>query len=268
MDCQTVRDDIHVEPNSAPVRAHLTGCPRCAAYAERFTRLDRMLRAELVTTAPLALSAQLETLPSASAPSRGRLETMVREELVATAPAALSARLLALVPAQETAQVKAKSAFETTLRDELILQAPMDLTARLQALVPQMASSLAHPEAEPIPVAVPVPVAARPQRWVVATVYFVTAALLLVSLFYAGQLYSAVAVQLGLQDWLAEVAKLPATLLNQLYAYVPQARTVVGIVVQLQQPLQWLLVALVLWAVIDMTQRQAPRQTDSGRQYA
>lgn len=267
MDCQTVRDDIHVEPTSVPVRAHLAGCPRCAAYAERFARLDQLLCTELVTTAPLALSAQLETLSSAAAPSFGPLEAMVRDELVREAPAALSARLLALVPTQATVKAKSPSPFESTLRNELVLQAPIDLTARLQALVPQMSAALADPEAAPVVEETPV-VASRPRRWVVATVYFVTAALLMASLFYAGQLYSAVAVQLGIQDWLAEVAKLPGTLLTQLYDYVPQARTVVGIVVQLQQPLQWLLVALVLWAVIDMTQRQGPRQTDNGRQYA
>lgn len=267
MDCQTVRDDIHVEPSSTSVRVHLAGCRRCAAYAERFARLDRLLRTELITTAPVALSAQLETLSSAGAPSLGRLEAAVRDELVTTVPAALSARLLALVPAYETAHATAASPFEATLRKELVLQAPIDLTARLQALVPQMAASIADPEAAPVPVSAPV-VAARPRRWVVATVYFVTAALLLVSLFYAGQLYTTVAAQLGVQDWLAEIAKLPGTLLTQLYEYVPQARTVVGVLVQLQQPLQWLLVALVLWAVIDMTQRQGPRQTDGGRRYA
>jgi hypothetical protein len=267
MDCQTVRDDIHVEPTSEPIRAHLAGCPRCAAYAERFARLDQLLCTELVRTAPVALSAQLETLPSAAVLSFGPLETMVRDELVKEAPAALSARLLALVPTQAMVEAKTTSPVEATLRNELVLQAPIDLTARLQALVPQMAASLANPEAAPVPVVVQ-PVPTRPRRWVVATVYFVTAALLLVSLFYAGQLYSAVAVQLGIQEWLAEVAKLPGTLLTQLYNYVPQARTVVGILVQLQQPLQWLLVALVLWAVIDMTQRQGPRQTENGRQYA
>jgi hypothetical protein len=266
MDCQTVRDDIHVEPSSAPVRAHLAGCPRCAAYTERFARLDQLLRAELVSIAPVALSAQLEALPSAAAPALGRLELAVRDELVRQAPAALSARLLALTPVVEAAPARVSS-FESTLRNQLVLQAPVDLTARLQALVPQMAGSLADPASVQLPLAAAV-VPARPRRWVVATVYFVTAALLLASLFYAGQLYSAVAVQLGIQDWLAEVANLPAVLLTQLYDYVPQARTVVGIVVQLQQPLQWLLVALVLWAVIDMTQRQGSRQTDNNRQYA
>jgi hypothetical protein len=33
----------------------------------------------------------------------------------------------------------------------------------------------------------------------------------------------------------------------------------VGTLVWLQQPLQWLLIALLLWAVLDMSQRQKQR---------
>jgi len=262
MDCQIVRDDLHVEPTSVTVRAHLTGCPRCSAYAERMARLDRMVRGELVTLVPDTLSVQLETLATAPQQPLNTLDAVVRSELVISAPEALSARLLALVPAQQLEPARVSTPADVVLRDALVLQAPADLTARLQALVPQIAAPASAPVA-PAPV---VPVG--PRRWVVATVYAITSALLLLSLLYAGQVYTTVLTQLGLEQWLAQVSQLPAWLLAQLYAYVPQARAVIGVIVSLRQPLQWLLVALVLWAVIDMSQRQRQNYGEGTRQYA
>lgn len=248
MDCETIRTELHIEPAAAPVQAHLGHCQRCAAYAARFARLDRALRAELVVAAPAALTSAIQA--SVAAPTR--LEAALREELHLAAPVALTARLLDLVPQPE----RVTSRVDVALRDTLVVQAPADLTARLQALVPQMAAA---------PVAAPAPApSARPRRWVVTAVYFVTAALLLVSMFYAGQIYSTVIAQLGLQAWLAEIATLPAQLLEQLYTLLPQSRVVIGTLVRLQQPLQWLLAGLVLWAVVDMSQRQQQR----ARQYA
>lgn len=261
MDCQTVRDDIHVEPTSVMVRTHLAGCLRCTAYAERMARLDRMVRGELVTAVPAMLSVQLETLATAPPPQLSALDAAVRDELVIAAPTALSVRLRALVPLQaEPARVS--TAADVVLRDALVLQAPADLTARLQALVPQAAAPTPAPAA-PVPIAT-----AGPRRWVVATVYAITSALLLLSLLYAGQVYTLILTQLGLEQWLTEITQLPAWLLTQLYTYVPQSRAVIGLVVSLRQPLQWLLVALVLWAVIDMSQRQRQGFGEGTRQYA
>jgi predicted anti-sigma-YlaC factor YlaD len=245
IDCRTARDDVHATPDDAAVQAHLAACPRCAAYAERFARLDQVARAALVLPAPAALTHELAAIadPMTHAPHESPLEAALRAEVFVPAPVELSERLMALAT-PERAPV---SRTDVVLRESLVLRAPPDLTARLQTLVPQPDAVMTQP------------VPARPQRWVVATVYFVTAALLMLSLTFAGQFYGLLIAQLGLQAWIAQVAALPADLLNQLYAYVPQARTVVGALVQLQQPLQWILVALVLWAVIDMTQRQ--RQT-------
>jgi hypothetical protein len=174
----------------------------------------------------------------------------------------LSARLLALVPAPQAEPARVSSPADAVLRDALVLQAPADLTARLQALVPQAAAPMVAPAA-PAPL-----VPAGPRRWVVPVVYALTSALLLLSLLYAGQVYTLILTQLGLEQWLTEITQLPGWLLTQMYAYVPQSRAVVGVVVSLRQPLQWLLVALVLWAVIDMSQRQRQSFREGTQQYA
>lgn len=254
MDCQTTRTEVHIEPAAPAVQAHLGTCAACAMYAERFTRLDRMIRTELVVAAPTVVTHQLEL--AVAQPEPTRLEAALRGAVLVQAPPALTARLLDLVPRP----APVASPVDALVRDALLVQAPSALTARLLDLVPQMtAPAPVVPVAQPLPVAQP-----QPRRWVVATVYFVTAALLLFSMFYAGQIYGMVVAQLGLEAWLTEVASLPAQLLNQLYTLVPQSRIVVGALVRLQQPLQWLLMTLVLWAIVDMTQRQNQR----ARQYA
>lgn len=250
MDCQTLRDEVHIEPTAPAVQAHLSTCPYCAMYAERFARLDRVLRAELVVAAPAVVADELALAVATPAPTR--LERALRETVLVQAPPTLTARLLALVP--QPARVV--SAADALVRDALLVQAPAELTARLLNLVPQT-----MPSVQPVPVVAPRP---QPRRWVVATVYFATAALLLFSMIYAGQIYSTVITGLGLEQWLETIAVLPGQLLAQLYETVPYSRNVIGAFVRLQQPLQWLLVALVMWAIVDMTQRQSQR----GRQYA
>lgn len=254
MDCQTVRTEIHIEPTNAALKVHLESCVRCASYAEHMRRLDGVLRAELFVPVPAAVSAELQAVAVRPARAHDRLDVAARDELLVAVPADLTARLQSLV----VPPARARSPLDLALRDALVVQAPPELTARLQALVPQTA-----------PVVVPelVP-AVRPRRWVVATVYFVTAALLLLSLMYAGQIYGLMIDQLGLNTWLSEIASWPAELLQQLYTTYPQARTVVSTLVRMQQPLQWLLIALVVWAVVDMSQRQGPREGPRGRQFA
>jgi|GEM_PF-6091295 len=240
MDCQIVRTEIHFEPADPALQAHLQTCPACALYAERMARLDGVLRDALVVPVPAVLAEQLQALAPAPAPVQDRLDHLLRDELVMPVPAALTAQLLTLV----TQPAPAPSRLDAALRETLVVQAPPELTVRLQALVTQHTA----------PVSQPVP--ARPGKWVIATVYFVTAALLMLSLFYAGEVYGLLIQQLGLEAWLSQAAALPAELLSRLYTLVPQSRVVVGTFVRLQQPLQWLLVGLVMWAVIDMTQRQ------------
>jgi hypothetical protein len=251
MDCQEVRTELHIEPTNAVIQTHLQACSRCARYADRMARLDGVLGAELVVTAPAVVTAALQTVATEAALPYDSLDRALREELVLPVPAELTLRLQALV----AEPARGSSPLDAVLRDSLVLQAPPELTARLQALVPET------PIAAPVPA---MPVVSAPRRWVVATVYFVTATLLMLSLMYAGQIYSLMLAQLGLNEWLSQIAGWPAEVLNQFYAVVPQARVVVGMLVRLQQPLQWLLVALVLWAVIDMSQHQGQRD----RQYA
>jgi hypothetical protein len=254
MDCQTLRTEVHIEPLAPAVQAHLGVCRYCATYAERFARLDRVLRAELVVAAPAVVTDELALIAAKAAPSR--LDRAVRAALVVEAPPALTVQLLDLAPRP----TPVASPVDAALRDALLVQAPPALTMRLLDLVPQMAIA-----AQSAPVVAPQPLSRpQPRRWVVATVYFVTAALLLFSMLYAGQLYSAVITQLGLENALTQIAALPADLLERLYTVLPQSRIVIGVFVQLQQPLQWLLVALVLWAIVDMTQRQSR----GGRRYA
>jgi hypothetical protein len=255
MDCQTVRTEIHVEPTNPAIHTHLQGCARCARYAERMARLDISLRSELVLAAPEVVAVELQALVAAPARSADRLDHAVRDELLMVAPAALTARLQSLIP--EPARVA--SPLDAVLREALVVQAPADLTARLQSLVPAA-----------VPAAPSVTVAHRPRQWVIATVYCVTAALLFLSLMYAGQIYSLMLAQLGLSEWLSQIGRWPADALDLLYSTVPQARVVVGLLVRLQQPLQWLLAALVLWAVVDMSQQQGTREHQGSRerQYA
>lgn len=248
MDCQTVRTEVHIEP--ATVQPHLGTCPTCAAYAARFARLDRLVRGELVVQAPTPVTQRIEALIPAPS-STDWLDVAVRDHLLVTAPSALTSRLLDLVPQP----AKVTSRLDVALKAELVVQAPPELTTRLQALI-------AHMFAAPASQAVSAP--ARPRRWVVMTVYAVTMLLVGLSLMYAGQVYTTVITQLGLEQWLQQVAGLPAQFLEWLYATLPQSRIAVGVIVRLQQPLQWLLVALFLWAVIDMTQRRPQR----AQQYA
>lgn len=252
MKCQTVRTDLHLEPETVAVQEHVATCAGCRAYAVRFARLDNVLRGELLHAPPPALQHRLATLAVPAAPS-DRVAAAVRNELIMPAPAALTERLLALVP--QPAPVL--SPLDLVVRDELVVQAPPVLTARLHALVPHMSLEL-QAAARP-----------RPRRAVVATVYFVTAALVLVSLMFAGQVYSTVIAELGIEAWLSRIAGLPAELLTLLYSYVPQARVVVGMLVQLQQPLQWLLVGLLVWAIVDMSHLQREQPSSSRpQQYA
>lgn len=239
MKCDTTRTDLHLDPDAAAVREHLAACASCAAYAARFARLDGVLRGELLVAPPPALRHRLATLAAPPAPP-DRVAAVVHSELIMPAPAALTERLLALVPQP----ARKLSPLDLVVREELVVQAPPSLTARLRALVPQMSAEL-QAAARP-----------RPRRAVVATVYFVTAALVFLSLMFAGQVYATVIAELGIEAWLAWIAGLPADLLTLLYSYVPQARVVVGTLVQLQQPLQWLLVGLLVWAIVDMSQRQ------------
>jgi hypothetical protein len=235
MECRIARTMVHEAPADGAVQAHLQVCPSCATYAAYFARLDRILSSTLVVPVPPTISMQLQSLIDTVPDSATRLEALLRAELVTPAPPALREQLLALVP--EHTRLPAR--IDMVLREELMPPVPLGLAAQLQALVPAPKTPLPQ---------------LRPRRWVIGTVYAVTAVLLFVGLMVASSLYQLMLTQLGLAGWWSDIAGLPAMLLNSLYNYVPQSRVVVAAVVWLQQPLQWLLAALLLWAALDRSQ--------------
>lgn len=159
-----------------------------------------------------------------------RVALATRASLVLEAPPELSARLLSLpAAAQRPTRV------DMALQQALVLPAPPDLSKRLEKLALQGAPAPAHIR--------------RP--WVM-TVYVLTALLLGVSLAVAGQVYGLALQELATMEWWRTLAALPSQLLEQVYAYFPQGRYITSVFLSLQRALQWLLVGLLMWAVLEM----------------
>jgi hypothetical protein len=133
------------------------------------------------------------------------------------------------------------SRLDAALQQSLVVDVPIDLSRRLELLVPG---------------AVP----ARPVRrpWLTA-VYALTVVALGVLLFFASQTYGAVLQQLGVAALWTSAAQLPAQWLQQIYAVFPQGHYVVDAFFALQRALQWVLVGLVMWAVLEMRAPQRAR---------
>jgi hypothetical protein len=166
-----------------------------------------------------------------------RVSTALRTALVVEAPPEVSARLLALaMPAPEPARLDA------ALKSALVVPVPPDLSRRLDLLV-----------------AGPVPVPAR-RPWLMP-VYAATALLLGILLFFAAQVYGVVLQQLGVSELWGSAAQLPGQWLQQLYTYFPQGHYVVDVFWSLQGALQWVLVGLLMWAVLEM--RRPPQRARS-----
>lgn len=158
-----------------------------------------------------------------------RIVTALRSALVVTAPPELSARLLTII-----APAPAPARLDLAVRSALVAAPPPELRLRLEQLAVGVAAA---------------PVRRRP--WVMP-VYAATALLLGVLLFFAAQAYGLALQQLGITDlWRAAMA-LPAHWLQQFYTYFPQGRYIVDAFVSLQQALQWVLVGLLIWAVLEM----------------
>lgn len=156
----------------------------------------------------------------------------VRSALIVQAPPELSARLLALaVPAPQPARL------DLALKKAMVLQASPALSARLQ----QLALS-------------PVP-APAPRRWAMP-LYATTLVLLGIVLIVAGQVYGLALQELGIGTVWRGVAELPGQWLNQLYSYFPQGRYVVDAFLSLQRALQWVLIGILMWVVLEMRTRR------------
>ena len=183
-----------------------------------------------------AVQAHIESC--AACQQERRLAVALRSALIVDAPPELSARLLALATPAPPSRVDA------ALKQALVVPVPPKLSRQLQMLVPG---------------APPVQTVRRP--WVMP-VYALTVVLLGVVLFFAGQVYGLALQELGVSELWQAAAQLPQQWLDQFYVFFPQGRYVVGMFLALQQALQWVLVGLVMWAVLEMgTLQRAQRIT-------
>jgi hypothetical protein len=160
-----------------------------------------------------------------------RVDQMLRASMVLEVPADLSARLLALA-----APVEQPARLDIALKQALVMPAPAELTVRLQQLVPSVA------------------VQPRRRPWIMP-MYVLTAALAIVLLIIAGQVYGLALQQLGVSELWQAAAALPGEWLNRLYAIFPQGRYIVDAFLSLQRALQWVLIGLLMWAVLEMRGR-------------
>ena len=166
-----------------------------------------------------------------------RVSTALRVSLVVEAPPEVSARLLALAkPAPEPARL------DVALKSALVVPVPPDLSRRLELLAAG---------------ATPAPVPAR-RPWLMP-VYTATALLLGIMLFFAAQVYGVVLQQLGVSELWASAAQIPGHWLQQFYTYFPQGHYVIDVFWSLQGALQWVLVGLLMWAVLEMRRPQRAR---------
>lgn len=177
-----------------------------------------------------------------------RLDVALRTALVAAPPADLVARLLAL-----TAPAPAPQHMDTALRNALIVEPPAELVARLHRLVPTHTVAAPLPGwLQPVNSAVePVAEAAPRRRWV-QSVYALTALALGVFLVLAANMMGDALTSMGAAETVRQLTALPNEWLGRLYAVAPPMEQVAEIYQALQRPLQWLLVGLVMWAVLDM----------------
>lgn len=131
--------------------------------------------------------------------------------------------------------------FDAALRHELRWEAPPELTHRLLQLVPNTAPSPALTSAPLSP-------------WRFYLAIGLIALVVLVSMVGATYLYQIVWFQLGAGSLIAQLEALPARLLQSLYETIPFAREIVSIAALIRDQLHWVLLALVLWILIDTWQ--------------
>ena len=180
---------------------------------------------------PADVQTHLDTCP-VCAMERRVVETL-RASVLVEAPPELSARLMAITaPAAQPARL------DMALKQVLVVPAPLELAARLEQLVPSAAV-----------------VAPRRRAWVMP-VYALTAVLVAVLLVVTGQVYGLALQQLGVTELWQAAAALPGEWLARLYAVFPQGRYVVEAFLSLQRALQWVLIGLLMWAVLEMRARR------------
>lgn len=183
-----------------------------------------------------AVRAHVDDCPSCAV--QRRVSLALRSACVVEAPPDLSARLLTLAQ-----PVKEVSRLDAAMRNSLVISAPPELSRRLELLAAG---------------AVPAVPARRP--WL-APVYALTAVLLGVLLFVSGQAFALALQELGVVELWQAAAALPAQWLDRAYTYFPQGQYVVDVFFSLQRALQWVLVGLLMWAVLELRMPQRTRVT-------
>lgn len=136
---------------------------------------------------------------------------------------------------------------DRTLREELRWKVPPVLTAQLMAIALQSAAFATAP---------------RPRRWYVVTIYTLTALVLAVSLAIAWTFGESLVMQIGVGDALAWVFDIPAQWLAQVMPIQPGSQWVIEFALRVRDQLLWLLLAAILWAILDRSPRSALAQTE------
>jgi anti-sigma factor RsiW len=149
------------------------------------------------------------------------------------------------------------SALDVVLRGEMRWEAPSALSDRLLALAATMPLGLDAP-ATPALMERP-----RPKGWHVTLAYVLTALAIGLSMAVVWSVGSTLVGTLGVQAFLAQLQALPAQLAAQLTTALPESRFAVAFFLYVRDKLLWLLLAAVLWAVLD---KWNPQISFGGRQ--
>lgn len=129
---------------------------------------------------------------------------------------------------------------DTLLRAELRWEAPAALTARLLSI------AATAPLVPTVPLARP-----QPKQWYVTLVYVLTALAVAVSLMVAWQFVGGLAGQMGVDGAVAWVLAAPGRAMQALVQVLPESQVVLAFFLDARDKLLWLLLAAVVWAVLD-----------------
>lgn len=135
---------------------------------------------------------------------------------------------------------------DTVLRSELRWEAPPELTNRLLAVV-ENTSVTAVPRDDYL--APPLPPA--PRSWYAQLVMVLTTIAVALSFTAAWQFYGIIGTELGLTAIWQQLQAFPTMGLTWLYEQMPVTRSLVDLFTTIQGYLHWLLIAAVLWLVLD-----------------
>jgi hypothetical protein len=141
------------------------------------------------------------------------------------------------------------AAFDSVLRSTLNAAVPDDLTARLLALVPGLVQPMV-----------------RSKRWMRQRRALVIGGGMLGLVALAALMYGLymLGVYLGVGDALATVGTWPGIALDWLYNRVPSSRQVMATLIALRQPIQWAIVAALIWLIWE----HVPTRSGSEQQLA